>query len=48
MIDRQIQLAREEHPRVCGENHLSYLISLFKIGTSPRMRGKLLHGFCML
>ena len=30
----------EEHPRVCGENHLHAGVRLSSPGTSPRMRGK--------
>ena len=33
--------AREEHPRVCGENGIRVLYPQGGIGTSPRMRGKL-------
>ena len=35
----------EEHPRVCGENIDFFLGLRFTAGTSPRMRGKLLHDF---
>ena len=38
MIDRQIQLVREEHPRVCGENSLILTSPVRLSGTSPRMR----------
>ena len=31
---------QEEHPRVCGENHIDTRLSTDRIGTSPRMRGK--------
>ena len=31
----------EEHPRVCGENPIAQSNGACKIGTSPRMRGKL-------
>ena len=36
-LDRQIF---EEHPRVCGENHIDWLVTDSVGGTSPRMRGK--------
>ena len=29
-----------EHPRVCGENQERYRFSSYRVGTSPRMRGK--------
>ena len=32
----------EEHPRVCGENGLTITWGRTNLGTSPRMRGKLL------
>ena len=31
----------EEHPRVCGENPHGRIGVVFRVGTSPRMRGKL-------
>ena len=33
---------REEHPRVCGENSPSHFAMVGLVGTSPRMRGKLI------
>ena len=37
-------VSRWEHPRVCGENIATGFCKSNQYGTSPRMRGKLLHG----
>ena len=34
--------SRPAHPRVCGENSLSTSVKLCRLGSSPRVRGKLL------
>ena len=36
------------HPRVCGENSRSKLVSASRSGSSPRVRGKLVGGCCAL
>ena len=33
--------SQREHPRVCGENSLFFVLNCVCCGTSPRMRGKL-------
>ena len=38
--DFLLSSATPEHPRVCGENHIQHGIYPYRIGTSPRMRGK--------
>ena len=35
-----------EHPRVCGENTFQIFLRISQVGTSPRMRGKLLTESC--
>ena len=35
---------REAHPRVCGENRGNVFVKLFEVGSSPRVRGKLIAG----
>ena len=37
---RRIPVHPAEHPRVCGENYMNFVIVVEPYGTSPRMRGK--------
>ena len=38
----------EEHPRVCGENHVQNCAVVRPWGTSPRMRGKQIFSFSLV
>ena len=35
-----LTLSGGDHPRVCGEKFLFFLLRLFGLGSPPRMRGK--------
>ena len=43
--DHRLRGRRMEHPRVCGENLLTPQFFHGQVGTSPRMRGKLMLSF---
>ena len=45
-LPRQVRHPVGAHPRVCGENFRRLLISLCRMGSSPRVRGK--HALCIL
>ena len=44
---RSCSTATPDHPRACGANQLTMLVSSRRTGSSPRMRGKLTVDYCI-
>ena len=37
---KEVELSKKDHPRTCGENTVSFCLSLFTLGSPPHLRGK--------